>query len=142
MSKRILCAVDLTHIEDAKAMVAEAGRIAGLEGAALSLVTVLPDYGTSFVGSFFQDGTLKEAGEAALAALHKLADDVLPDHGDIQSIVEVGTAYEKILEAADLCQATLILVGASKPDLADKVIGPNAARIAQHAKVSVLVVRL
>ena len=65
MTNHILCAVDLTHEEDAKALVAEASRLADLENATLSVATVLPDYGSSFVGSFFKDGTLKEAGLAA-----------------------------------------------------------------------------
>ncbi|MEM0947479.1 MAG: universal stress protein [Pseudomonadota bacterium] len=142
MSRHILCAVDLSHMDDARALVAEAGRIAGLEGSELSLVTVLPDYGSSFVGSFFKEGTLKEAGEAARKALHALADETLPGHGAIQCIVEIGPVYEKTLEAAELCTASLIIVGAHKPDLADRLIGPNAARIARHADVSVLVARL
>ena len=142
MSKHILCAVDLTHIDDARALVAEAGRLAEMQGAILSLVTVLPDYGTSFVGSFFKEGTLKQAGEAARVALHKLADEVLPGHGNVQCIVEIGSIYEKTLEASKVCNADLIVVGAHKPDLADRIIGPNAARIARHADASVLVARL
>lgn len=136
MSKHILCAVDLTDEADAATLIAEARRIADRDGAALSVATVLPDYGTSFVGSFFKDGTLKEAAEAARKALHRLAGD------DVQCIVEIGTAYEKILHAAEAAGADLIVVGAHKPDLADRVMGPNAARVARMASVSVLVLRL
>ena len=54
MTEHILCAVDLlTHPDDAPALVAEAGRLATFEAAALSLGTVLPDSGSSFVESFF-----------------------------------------------------------------------------------------
>ena len=89
MTSHILCAVDLSHDLDARALVSEAGRLADLEGASLSLVAVLPDYGTSFVGSFFADGTLKQAAEAARVALHKLVQDVLPAHRNVQCIVEI-----------------------------------------------------
>jgi nucleotide-binding universal stress UspA family protein len=142
MITHILCAVDLTHHKDARALLAEAGRQAGAQGAALSIVTVLPDYGSSFVGSFFKEGTLDTAAKAAQTALHELVDQVLPEFEKVQCIVEIGTAYEEILEAADKCGADLIVVGAHKPDLADRIIGPNAARVARHAKVSVLVARL
>ena len=142
MSTHILCAVDLTHDADARALVTEAGRLAALEGAALSVATVIPDYGSSWVGSFFQEGTLKEAAEAARVALHKIADETLADASQVQCIVEIGTAYEKILEAAGVCNADLIVVGAHKPDLAERIAGPNASRIARNAGVSVLVVRL
>lgn len=142
MTKHILCAVDLTHKEDALALVKEAGRLANLEGAGLSIATTLPDYGTSFVGSFFKEGTLKEATQAASDTLHAIADEALSGHDAIQCIVEIGVAYEQILEAAEKCNADLIMVGAHKPDLASKLLGPNAARIVRNASVSVMVVRL
>lgn len=140
MSTHILCAVDLTHMDEAKALLREAAQQASKDDAALSLVTVLPDYGMSFVGSFFKDGTLKEAAAAALDALHALADDVTDQQ--VQCIVEIGSVYEKTLEAADLCHADLIVVGAHKPNLSSQLLGPNAARIVRHAKVSVLVSKL
>ena len=142
MTKHILLAVDLTHEKDTRALLAEAGRIADLEEATLSVVTVLPDYGSSFVGSFFKDGTLKEASAKAIETLHRLAEEVLPDREQVQCIVEVGTAYEKVLHAAETIDATLILVGAHKPNFAGRIIGPNAARVVRHASVSVLVLRL
>lgn len=142
MSQHILCAIDLTHLDDARSLVAEAGRMAKRDDALLSVVTVLPDYGSSFVGSFFKEGTLKEAAEAALVSLHDLADSVLPDAGNVQCIVEIGSAYEEILDAARKCDADLIIVGAHKPNLTDRIIGPNAARIVRHATVSVLVLRI
>ena len=141
MLNRILAAVDLGHPDDAKKLIAEAGRLAVFEEAELSLVAVLPDYGTSFVGSFFKEGTLKDAAETARVDLHKLADETLPDSSRVQCIVEIGTVYEEILHAAKLCDAELIVVGASKPDLADRVMGPNSARVARYADVSVLVLR-
>ncbi|MEM8837341.1 MAG: universal stress protein [Pseudomonadota bacterium] len=142
MTQHILCAVDLTHDDDARALVAEAGRLAKLEGAELSVVTTLPDYGSSFVGSFFKEGTLKEAAEAANTRLHKMIDETLPQRGPTQCIVEIGAVYEEILDAAKKCDADLIMVGAHKPDFADRLLGPNAARIVRHADISVMVVRL
>ena len=142
MTKHILCAVDLTHEVDAMALIAEADRLAQFEGATLSIVTALPDYGSSFVGSFFKEGTLKEAIAAANKALHAIADKVVSKGIKVQCIVEVGAAYEEILDAAEKCQADLIIVGAHKPDLASRILGPNAARVVRNAKVSVLVVRL
>ena len=141
MTKHYLCAIDLTHDEDARAILAEAGRLASLESADLSLVTVLPDYGSSFVGSFFQPGTLKDAAEAARKSLHKMAKDVLKG-SDPQCIVEIGTVYEQVMDAAHKCAADHILVGAHKPDFTDRILGPNAARIARYAPVSVTVLRI
>ena len=120
----------------------EAQKLAEPQGAHLSIVTVLPDYGSSFVGSFFKEGTLKEAAQAARTALRELVDSVLQNADHVQCIIEIGTVYEEVLDAAKKCDADFIIVGAHKPNLADRIIGPNAARVARHADVSVMVARL
>lgn len=142
MTRHILCAIDLTHEDDAKAILLEAGRVADREGAGLSVVTVLPDYGTSFVGSFFKDGTLKEAAQSADTALHAMTNAILPDYGRVQTIVAIGSTYEEVIKAAKSCNADHIIVGAHKPDFQDRILGPNAARIVRQADVTVTVLRL
>ena len=142
MTKHILCAVDLTHAGEAVNLLREADRLAGFYDATLSVVTVLPDYGSSWVGSFFKEGTLKEASLAARDALHELVSDTLPDRAQIQHIVEIGVVYEQVLKAISESNADLVIVGAHKPDIADKVLGPNSARIARMAPISTLVFRM
>ena len=142
MTKHVLCAVDLTHTDDAKEMVRKAAEIAGFSDAALSVMTVIPDYGASWVGTFFKDGTQRAAAESASEMLHKLVDEALPGHDHVQHVVEIGNVYEKVLEAAKDTNSDLIVVGAHKPDFADRVVGPNAARIVRHSPVSVMVLRL
>jgi universal stress protein F len=140
--KRILCAIDLSHEDEARKIIAEAEKLAGLYDAALSLMTVVHDYGSSWVGSFFKEGTLKDATEAAMTALYDVGGSTTARGEPIQHIVKVGVTYEEILAAAKTIMADLIIVGAHKPDLADRLMGPNAARVARHADASVLIVRL
>lgn len=142
MTDHILCAVDLTHVTDAKHLLIEADRLAGFYDATLSVVTVLPDYNSSWVGSFFKDGTLKEAASAANDALHALVKETLPDRGQVQHIVEIGVVYEQVLKAITQSHADLVIVGAQKPDMADKILGPNSARIARLSPVSTMVLRV
>ncbi len=142
MTEHVLCAIDLTHLDDAKAILKEAAKQAEFHDAALSVMTVIPDYGSSWVGTFFKEGTLDSAAHAASERLHKLVDDVLPGHGQVQHVVEVGNVYEKVLSAIEVTNSDMVVVGAHKPDFADRVVGPNAARIVRHSPVSVLVVRL
>lgn len=142
MTEHILCAVDLTHMDDARTLLIEADKLASFYGATLSVVTVLPDYGSSWVGSFFKEGTLKGAAQAASDALHKLVSEVLPDREGVQHIVEIGVVYEEVLRAIEQSKADLVIVGSNKPDLADKVLGPNSARISRHAPVSTLILRM
>ena len=141
MTKRILVAVDLTHLNEAEKLLREANRLAEFYGSELSVITVLPDYGMSFVGSFFKEGTLKEAANAASDTLHELVRKAMPGRDGVQHIVEIGAAYEKVIEAVSTTGADLVVVGAHKPDMADKIIGPNSARIVRMSPVSTLVIR-
>jgi len=140
--KNILCAVDLSDESDAQKVLAEADKLAGLYSAKLTVVTVVPDYGSSWVGSFFKEGTLKLATEAAMEALHKLTGKTLKSGAPVQHIVEIGTTYEQVLAVEAKTKADLIIVGAHKPDLASRIVGPNASRIVRFAQASVMVVRV
>lgn len=142
MIKRILCSVDMTHNADAANLLVEADRLASFYEASLSVVTVLPDYGTSWVGSFFKDGTLKKAAIAANNALHDLVKETLPNREKVQHIVEIGVVYEQVLKAISESKADMVIVGAHKPDISDKLLGPNSARIARLSPVSTLVFRM
>ena len=141
MTKHVLCAVDLTHLEAEKALLRRAAELAGFYGASLSVVTVVPDYGMTIVGSYFEEGTMKSAVATANEQLHKLVAETLPEVGKVQHIVEVGTAYEQILDAIERSQADLVVIGAHKPNLMDKIQGPNSSRVARKAPCSVLIVR-
>lgn len=141
MTRHILCAVDLTHPEAEQQLLRRAAELAGFYGATLSVVTVVPDYGMSIVGSFFKEGTMRAAVEATDRQLHEFVARALPDFGPVQHIVEVGTVYEQILNAIPVAQADLVVLGAHKPDLADRLQGPNSARVVRNAPCSVLVIR-
>ena len=141
MTKHVLCAVDLSHMEAERWLLEEAARLAAFYAASLSVVTVVPDYGMTIVGSYFKEGTLKQATEDANNKLHAFVKETLPEASGVQHIVEVGTVYEKILDAIERSQADLVVMGAHKPDLADRFQGPNSARVARYAKASVLILR-
>lgn len=142
MTRHILCAVDLTHMDEARDLLVEADRMASFYGAGLSVVTVVPDYGSSWVGSFFKDGTLREATASADKALHELVKDSVPARTQVQHIVKIGAVYEQVLDAISESGSDLVIVGAHKPDITDKLLGPNAARIARSSPVSTLVRRV
>lgn len=141
MNTSILVAVDLTHRDDAARILKEAKRLADIDGAQLSAVTVIPDYGMSIVGGFFKEGAEGDAMAHAAEALHGVTEAALGAGVGVQHVVRHGSAYEEILAAADLIKADLIVLGAHKPNYGDYFLGPNAARVVRHAKVSVLVLR-
>jgi nucleotide-binding universal stress UspA family protein len=141
MFKRILLAIDLAHPETQHRVAETAARMAKQDGAELRVLTVVPDFGMSIVGSYFPPGFEGEAMTKAKADLEAFADkevgsDLVTDH-----IVSHGTIYREIIDAADKSNSDLIVIAAHRPELRDYLLGPNAARVVRHAKQSVLVVR-
>ncbi len=141
MTKHVLCAVDLSHLETEVGLLQKAAELATFYKASLSVVTVVPDYGMTIVGSYFKEGTMKSAVEMANEKLHAFVSENLKDSDDVQHIVEVGTPYEQILEAVKVAKADLVVMGAHKPELIDRLQGPNSARVARYAPCSLLIVR-
>lgn len=143
MSDPVLCAVDISNEgRDAKVL-ERAAQLAALDGAQLDVITVVPDFGMSVVGSFFEKSHHDKAVEEARKRLHELVASVLGAGADemVRHIVATGNAYEEILHVARSDGAGLIVIGAHKPDFKDYLLGPNAARVVRHSACSVYVVR-
>lgn len=143
MSKVILCAIDISNPgEDAKVLEI-AGKLADLDNAQLDVVTVLPDFGMSMVGSFFNQDHHNEAIKSARDLLKQEVENstIKTDKTKVRHVVSTGKAYDEVLKVAKETKADLIVVGAHKPDFKDYLLGPNAARIVRHSTCSVFVVR-
>ncbi len=141
MSQPVLVAIDLAHPEHSDAILKRAAAIAALDDAPLAVMSVVPDFGMSIVGSYFKEGSHEEAVESARQTLHGLVDAALGPASGVQHVICHGTAYEQILATADKLQARLIVMGAHRPEFGDFLLGPNTARVVRHAKTSVLVLR-
>lgn len=143
MKNSVLCAVDVSNGDDDISTIQAAARLAKLDDAQLDVISVVPDYGISQVGSFFSkdhhDTMIAEAKEALNAVVTKALD--AEQNQKIRHIVATGRAYEEVLKLAKKTDASLIVVGAHDSDLADYLLGPNAARVVRHARCSVYVVR-
>jgi nucleotide-binding universal stress UspA family protein len=141
MYANILVAVDLGEPDHEVKSIETAVEYAKAFGATLQVMTVLPDYGLSLVGSFFPAGYEKQAIEHANNALHEFTARHVPEGVRHRHIVAHGSIYREILRYADEVKADLIVISASTPGPEDYLLGPNAARVARQAKISVLVVR-
>jgi len=141
MSNTVLAAVDLVHPQQQAVILKKARQLADLEDAVLAVITVIPDFGMSIVGSYFEKGVEKKAMQAASEQLHRLVADVLGANAKVKHIVAHGNAYEEILDLASKLDVSLIVMGAHKPNFQDYLIGPNAARVVRHSKCSVHVIR-
>ena len=142
MYKDILFSVDLEHPESWKKSKVDAVQLARAFDATLHVMTVVPDYRMSMVGSFFPEGYEQKMLDAAQAKLHEFVHEQVGEEGlRVQHIVGHGKVYEEVLRVAQEISADLIILGASRPLAGQFLPGPNAARVATHAHCSVLVVR-
>ncbi|MCC5979583.1 MAG: universal stress protein [Salinarimonas sp.] len=141
MYKDILLAVDLGHPEDEERAVQTVVEYARAFKSRVHIITVVPDFGMSIVGSFFPKDYEEGALEEASKQLHAYAQDRIPAEIQRRHIVGHGVIYKEILRYADIVKADLIVMSAHRRGLEDYLLGPNAARVVRHAQCAVLVVR-
>lgn len=143
MTGPVLCAVDVSNPSDDSNVLVKAAQLAKLEGTSLDVITVVPDFGMTVVGSFFDEGHHAKMVDGARQELNSLVTLALgaEQNENVRHVVATGKAYDEVLKAAKAINASLIVVGAHKTDLKDFLLGPNAARIVRHAVSSVYVVR-
>jgi nucleotide-binding universal stress UspA family protein len=139
MYKHILVAVDLN--DESHLSVDVAAEYAKAFGSTLHIMTVLPDYGMSMVGSFFPKDYEKQMLEKTTESLHEFVKLHVPDEIPVQHIVGLGTVYQEVLRISEKIDCDLIIIGTHRPDMKDYLLGPNADRVSLHAKCSVLIVR-
>lgn len=143
MTTTILCAIDINRPDEDASVLRQAKKLADLDGAKLDVITVVPDFGASLVGAYFEEHHVKTARDSAAQRLNDAVRAVIGDDANdlVRHIVATGSVYEEVLKAAKLAGADLIVIGAHRPDLKDYLLGPNAARVVRHSDCSVYVVR-
>lgn len=143
MTNSVLCAVDISHPGEDANVLKQAARLAAMDDAQLDVITVVPDYGISLVGGFFSEDHHETMMEEAKKQLNAQVGNALGEaaNAKVRHIVAFGKTYEEVLNTANKANSNLIVVGAHKPDFADYLLGPNAARIVRHSNCSVHVVR-
>lgn len=141
MFKNILLPVDLDHPESWQKALPAALEIAA-EGAALHLMTVVPDFGMSLVSNFFPEDFEKQALSEAKQRLSALVTAQIPAGTPVEIHLAHGATAERILQMAQKLGADLIVMASHEPDqVRDFLVGSNADRIVSNSPISVLVVR-
>ena len=141
MYKDVLLAIDLNEEHSWKKALPTAVEFCKSFGSVLHVVTVVPDFGMNVVGQFFpddfQEKSVALAGDELQAFLAKHA----PKGLRVQPLVGYGSVYKEILRIAEDVKCSLVVMASNQLEHQDYQLGPNAARVARHAKCSVLIVR-
>lgn len=141
MTKSILLPIDLDQHSSWEHALPIAIKMARDEGSQLHVLSVIPDYGMSVVGSFFPPDHAKGALAEAKKLINKFVADNISDDLTVKTHVHFGSIYKEVLKAADEIDCSLIIMASHRPESKDYLLGPNAARVVRHAKQSVYVVR-
>ncbi|MBT8456875.1 MAG: universal stress protein [Rhodobacteraceae bacterium] len=141
MFKSVLLPIDLSAENSWSRAAPVAIKMAQDGNAPLHVVTVVPDFGMSVVGSYFEPGFEKEALHRIGEALGEWVSANVPEGVEVHAHVLHGRIYDEILTAAEKLGIDAIVMGSHQPGLKDYLLGPNAASVVRHAKQSVFVVR-
>ncbi|MCL5777719.1 universal stress protein [Limibaculum sp. FT325] len=140
MFRKILLPIDLDAAASWKKPVAIAAELAAA-GAEVHVLAVLPQLRFSMLGSYFDKDFEGAALKDMTGGLRRwMADNMPPDLRAVPHVAH-GTIYDEILRSADRLGCDAIVVGASRPDARQYLLGPNAARVVRHAKQTVIVAR-
>lgn len=143
MSKSVLCAMDISNPDEDNKVLEVAAKLAKMEDAQLDVISVVPDFGSSLVGGFFdedyQQKVLTKAKQTLKSQVAKVLGDAM--NAQVRHVIAFGKTYQEVLKTAEATRPVLIVVGAHKPDFADYLLGANASRIIRHSNCSVYVVR-
>ncbi len=147
---KYLAAIDLEDEESLEKIITGAVKMAtGVEGAQMYLMTVVPgihpgiDQRYAVRGEMHgsADYPMQKWKDEAAVSLKEIAEQHVPADMFAGVVVENGTVYREIVEAAKDLNIEQIIMGAHRPSLADFLLGPNSARVARHAECTVTVVR-
>lgn len=141
MFKKILMPIDL---QDTK-LAAKAQKIAIEEArkhkAEIYVLTVLPGFGMPLVASFFPDQAMKEAMKEVAKLMKRYIRDNLPDDIVTHPLISEGNPPEQILRQAKKLGADLIVIPSHAKGLSQVFLGSCAAKVVEHAKCSVMVIK-
>ncbi len=141
MYKTILLSIDLGDPSSWERAAPVAVGLAEKFDAKVHLLTVIPDFGMPVVANYFPERYVKDAMASAKVDLAKFAEENVPAGflGDIHC--GFGSIYKEIISMAGKIDCDAIVMASHRPEMSDYLLGPNAARVARHAKQSVFIVR-
>ena len=121
----------------------------GVPGAKIYLMTVIPGISPGIDQRYAVRGEMHGSAEyplqqwkdEAAKELQEIANKKVPKEMQGGIVVENGTVYREVVEAAKDLDIEHIVMGAHRPSLADFLLAPNSARVARHANSSATAVR-
>lgn len=137
MYTHIIVAVDLEHLDQAKALMSRARQMLTPTGE-ITLLHVLEEM-PGYIAAELPANISERLRAEAAVELRAMID---PDSDlRISHKIRQGVPSGQIIQEAEDSKADLIMIASHKPGLSDYFIGSTAARVVRHAGCSVLIDR-
>ncbi len=138
-----------------RSAIAEALKLRQAFDGELHLLNVIPEFNNKLFRSLYAENVGEEAEKCTKKSMQEFCERYLPTDVDykihiangIPTDVDYkihianGIVYKEILQTAESLDVDLIVITASRPELADYLMGPNTGKVVRHSNCSVLVVR-
>ncbi len=142
MYSNILLPIDLNHEESWRLAAPKAVDMARQSGGEIHALTIIPDFGLSYVSEFFPPDFTEKALNKARAKLDAVVAQAIPSDVRRATHVLQGDVVERILAAAQTVAADVIVLASHQPDtIREFLVGSHADKLVRQSTISVLVVR-
>ncbi|MFK5948375.1 MAG: universal stress protein [Methylococcales bacterium] len=141
MYNKILVAIDVFREKNAEKLCKTANDMAKMNGAAVRLVSVVPDYGMPLVATYFPKDAQDKVKSEMSAMLKKYATEYIDDN--VSAILRQGKRARNIVDEATEWGADLVIIGCRKKASRDNIrmLGACSSSVADRVDCSVIVVR-
>jgi len=139
MFKSILVPIDVEQPSSWKSVLPEALELARESSGKITSVAVIKGGQFMAPGAGFPTHVEAQVDKTC----DRLCSVIKPYQGEIEinHDIRIGRIGPQILEAAEACDADLILMASHRPEMKDYLIGPNAVHVVRHSPRSVLILR-
>ena len=141
MLKEILLPVDLQQTALSDRAIEIAQGLSDTYGAAITVVTVIPDFGMPLVANFFPEDMMKTARNEVCAELERFIEARFKEPARVKSGVGQGSPHKFIVDYAEKHPTDLIIMPSRAKDIGKVFLGSSATHVVEQAPCSVLVVR-
>ena len=142
MYKKILVAVDVATPLTTEALCKAANTMAESFDAQVQLISVVPDYGTPLVASFFPENAQDQIKEEVRSKLNTIAEE----HFDRKvkcAVVQGAKRSQAIFIAVDDSEPDLVMLGCRRKHSrnSERLLGSTTMAVTDRAQCSVMVIR-
>lgn len=142
MISKILVPIDIDTPLTTEALCEAANEMALKFNAKVQLISVIPDYGTPLVASFFPEHAQDEIKEETREKLSKLASQYFSEEVKI-AVLNAPKRAPAILLAVEETKADLVMIGCRRKNSRNeqRLLGSTTMAVTDRAQCSVMVIR-